>query len=729
MTKHVIINTGDKMTYQSLYRKYRPQHLSEVVGQKHILEVLENSLKKDMISHAYLFCGPRGTGKTSIAKLFAQSINCETQGAVACGMCSNCIEGKAGTHPDIIEIDAASNNGVDEIRGLIDRIKYTPILGKYKIYIIDEVHMLTAGAFNAFLKTLEEPPEHAVFVLATTEIHKVIPTIVSRCQRFDFNNISDPAIMGRLQYILDEERVDAEDGVTQVIASLSNGALRNALTILEQAIIVANPTITMEQVHELNGVVTARQKYSLLQSIMGDDMERLNNEIAQLLENSVDVERLIMDLVKTLKETVIFQYTKSDQHTSHSEKSLIAFIAPRVSTKVLLNMVETLLEYIERMKFSHSQEAYLQIALIRLFNQSNEGFIAPSAVNESPIIEDKPVSRENVVKLEHEKDIQPADIVLKPQTSEVTIDNSIDEPVHLPTYEEKPAVITHVEREYQDDIEEVTTPNFDPIETKNESFDPVASHIEPEVGMNFTKVNSDEPVEEELPIINKPVYKTEHELKIEVDPYASDDSSLDFETSDDPIVEDEVIHHDEIVEEEVQHEENIEEIVETVVEKPKETLLSIDDIIKYMVSANKDLRMIDEINYKKGEDFVNDFEWAKCARLLQGGDLVLSGNHFVMISLDQELEVKEILEPANNQELTKFSSMLFNNEKRIYACTRDDFSKAIARFRELAATSSLPKPLTDNDFLVQEQIKEVETNDIRLEKVKDLFGSKVNIIE
>lgn len=766
MTKHVIINAGDKMTYQSLYRKYRPQHLSEVVGQKHILEVLENSLRKDMISHAYLFCGPRGTGKTSIAKLFAQSINCETQGEIACGRCNNCIEGRAGTHPDIVEIDAASNNGVDEIRGLIDRIKYTPILGKYKVYIIDEVHMLTAGAFNAFLKTLEEPPEHAVFVLATTEIHKVIPTIVSRCQRFDFSNLSNPAISGRLDYVLNEEDVKAEEGVTQLIASLSNGALRNALTILEQAIIVANPVITLDQVHDLNGVVTARQKYSLIQAILSPDMGRLNNEIEVLLENSVDIERLIMDLVETMKDAVIFQYTKSLDHAKYSEISLIEFLAPRVATKTLINMIETLLEYVEKMKYSHSQESYFQIALIKLFSQTTEGSVHVESEKQSEYPQgNKAPSTDaytpNSIQLPHEKNIKPADVVL---TMTANDEEDMDVPVHTPEAKFQENLTPHIERDYNEDFDNKSEVISEPIPSTNESLDlseesmdipvhtqedsldnPSIGHLDrdyndeeenkvssSESGLISNLDNSHEEVNSSLNFESEDQISLEIELKDNLQAMVNNlnsGSDLQQDHNNDLLSDAETTFNYDDGSEEADSliiEDTIEEIT---ISEEVEVKLGVESIVEYMVSANKDLRMIDEINYKKISNYINDFEWAKCARLLKDGNLVLSGDHFVMISLDQELEVNEIMDPSNNMDLVRFSSMLFNTEKRIYACTRDEFSSAVARFRELAASNSLPSPLSPDEIKVKVMEEEENDKDVKLKMVKNLFGSDLNIIE
>src|SRR5574344_3063118 len=196
------------MAYKALYRKYRPNTFDEVAGQQHIVKTLKNALTSGKIAHAYLFAGPRGTGKTTMAKLLAKALNCDEGIGKQCNECKNCIAINEGTHPDVLEIDAASNNGVDEVRDLIDKVKYSTILGKYKVYIIDEVHMMTTGAFNALLKTLEEPPEHVIFILATTDVHKVIPTILSRCQRFDFNKLAFDDIKACVEYVMQKENVE-----------------------------------------------------------------------------------------------------------------------------------------------------------------------------------------------------------------------------------------------------------------------------------------------------------------------------------------------------------------------------------------------------------------------------------------------------------------------------------------------------------------------------------------
>ena len=260
------------MAYKALYRKYRPETFDSVVGQQHIIKTLQNAILSNKVAHAYIFSGPRGTGKTTTAKLLAKALNCIEEDK-PCNKCVNCQAINEGSHPDIIEIDAASNNGVDEVRDLIEKVKYAPIQGKYKVYIIDEVHMMTSGAFNALLKTLEEPPSHVVFILATTDVHKVIPTVLSRCQRFDFSKIGYEDIKERIIEILNLENISFEDGVPSLVAELADGGMRDAISMLESCIASAECNIvTKEAVERQLGISDCQQLLDMFEAISKGDV-------------------------------------------------------------------------------------------------------------------------------------------------------------------------------------------------------------------------------------------------------------------------------------------------------------------------------------------------------------------------------------------------------------------------------------------------------------------------
>ncbi|MDE8070270.1 DNA polymerase III subunit gamma/tau [Erysipelothrix rhusiopathiae] len=599
------------MSYQSLYRKYRPAHLDEVVGQEHVVNVLKNSITKNKISHAYLFCGPRGTGKTSIAKLFARAVNCENPDQVICGTCDNCLAVADGTHPDLIEIDAASNNGVDEIRGLIEKVKYTPILGKYKVYIIDEVHMLSQGAFNALLKTLEEPPSHVVFILATTEIHKVLPTIISRCQRYDFNRIGEVDIAKRLDYVLNNENVEAEQGVSKLIASLSGGGLRNALTILEQAIVLADDQITVNQIYDTNGIITDQDKINLFDSIREQQMEALVNQIAMMNEKSVNIDRLMMDLVGGLKDSIIYSHTKSDSLVNENSLMFIHYLAETLQVHERLKVIEKLLSYTDKMKFSQNQSIYFEVAMVDVFNSFSNKNVNLNQQTELTMTAEQIYRAENNIKPQKPKTSTQIEVIKKPA-----------------------------------------------------------------------------PVEESVPF--------------------EEDKDIDS-------VEEEIVIETQVLSE--------------VSTEQTESFLTVDDVVRYMVTADKAIRIQDDASYQEIDRYKVDLKWARASRLISGGKLVLSSHFFAVIALINEAAVREVAEQRNQIELYNFSKVLFGDEKQILAITQEMYSEAVSKFLVLSKENALPEPMEPKTFHDTTQVEEREQKDESLEKVKELFGGIVEIIE
>ena len=289
------------MSYQAFYRTYRPQKFSEVVGQKAVIKTLRNALSENKIAHAYLFCGPRGTGKTTMARLFAKALNCEEGIGHECDVCQNCIAVKTGSHPDVFEIDAASNSGVDSVRDLIDQVRYQPILGRYKVYIIDEVHNMSSSAFNALLKTLEEPPANVVFILATTEPQKVLPTILSRVQRFDFTKVSDEDIISKMSEILEKENVTYEEGSLELIARLADGGVRDALSILDQVVSYSGDNISIEDINTLFGLLNVKDKLDFVRKIGSKDLASVINTAKDMYSRGIDIVKLHDDLIRFLK--------------------------------------------------------------------------------------------------------------------------------------------------------------------------------------------------------------------------------------------------------------------------------------------------------------------------------------------------------------------------------------------------------------------------------------------
>ena len=299
------------MAYKALYRTYRPSTFEEVAGQEHIVKTLKNALATGKLAHAYLFAGPRGTGKTTMAKLLAKALNCDEGIGNQCNECKNCKAIIEGTHPDVLELDAASNNGVDEIRELIDKVKYGTILGRYKVYIIDEVHMLSTGAFNALLKTLEEPPEHVIFILATTEPHKILPTILSRCQRYDFTKLSDKDIKNRIKSVLEHEGVSYNEEAVDIIISLADGGMRDALSILDQVLAYSGNKLDVQDILDIFALESKEEKIALLNAIIQKDVSNVLQRINRYVSLGTDIKRLTDDLLLILKDILIYQSSRN----------------------------------------------------------------------------------------------------------------------------------------------------------------------------------------------------------------------------------------------------------------------------------------------------------------------------------------------------------------------------------------------------------------------------------
>lgn len=360
------------MAYQALYRKYRPSNFDEVVGQTHIIQTLKNAIIQNRIAHAYLFCGPRGTGKTSIAKIFAKTLNCTNSQDAPCGVCENCKMAANGSHPDIIEIDAASNNGVDEVRNLIDKVKYAPMQGKYKIYIIDEVHMMTSGAFNALLKTIEEPPAHVIFIFATTEPNKVLPTIISRCQRFDFNKVSVNDIKYRLSVVCKNEGIEIDqDGLT-LIAQLADGGMRDALSILDQCVAYCTSHIDANDIRKIYGVITSEDIGQLFNSVYKKDVDRFIKDIQKYSDMGMDIKRLTADIIHMLKDSLILDYSENSTLVSDMNKDMIRKYFKSAPIHFRIQCMEELMDTYNKYTYASNALDYLEASLLKISSYSYE---------------------------------------------------------------------------------------------------------------------------------------------------------------------------------------------------------------------------------------------------------------------------------------------------------------------------------------------------------------------
>ncbi|MEG2549759.1 MAG: DNA polymerase III subunit gamma/tau [Erysipelotrichaceae bacterium] len=580
------------MAYKALYRTYRPNGFDEVAGQTHIVQTLQNAANQNKIAHAYLFCGPRGTGKTSIAKIFAKAVNCEADHNRPCLKCENCISIGEGTHPDIVEIDAASNNGVEEVRDLIEKVKYAPIKGKYKVYIIDEVHMMSTGAFNALLKTIEEPPAHVIFILATTEPHKVLPTIISRCQRFDFTKVSKSEIVGRMNEVLVMEKITCEPEVVRIISQLADGGMRDALSILDQCIAYAQDNIQTKHINEIYGITTVKEKLQLLFSVYHKEGSQLMAQINTMVEKGIDIKRLTIDLIEILKESIIYDYTKNDSLLKILTIDEVREVKVNKTTKDRLDMIDILMDTYDKYRNAASVSSYFEVCLLKMMSVEE--------INTNHLVEkkEKPVVKHN------------AEIV-----SRETIPNQIEVK-----------------------------------EDKNE--------------FNETSEVEELPLFEE--IVEEPTNKASKPLEDEL-------------------------------------------------------------ILQLVVGANRDMRVRDEDNWSKIENYLSEIKWAKDAMILNNARIMASGEQYIVISVDNQASANEINEKDSNNEYLEFMKEILGQEKKIYAITRDQQVRVINDFKIRREKNDLPLPIEFKEFKEAKIGKERELSDE--EVILDLFGNENIIIK
>lgn len=442
------------MSYKALYLKYRPQSFEEVAGQSVIVRTLKNALANDKLAHAYLFAGPRGTGKTTMARLLAKALDCETGIGNQCNHCSDCQAISDGSHPDVIEIDAASNNGVDQVRELIEKVTYAPIKGRYKVYIIDEVHMMTDAAFNALLKTIEEPPERVIFILCTTEPYKVLPTILSRCQRFDFGKIPEEEMETKLIEVLTKENATFDKKGLRLVTKLADGGMRDALSILDQVLAYSASSLREEDVLAIYGLASDAEKVDLLISLRKGEVARVVGKSEAYLANGIDIRRLTSELITFLKDLLIFEKTTDeslmDELSLDDAKALSKYIGPRDCNAMINEFIEAQNDY----KNVSDVRSLFELTLIKI--ASKEGDDAPVIKQES-----KPTPKPIQKQLE-EKNIETP----KPAQDKIPAflleeDKPIEQPISKPQPQpQQPKVVVPEVKIEPIDTSKITKPNI-----------------------------------------------------------------------------------------------------------------------------------------------------------------------------------------------------------------------------------------------------------------------------
>src|SRR5699024_5171302 len=363
------------MSYQALYRVWRPKNFSDVVGQAHITRTLQNAIAQEKFSHAYLFSGPRGTGKTSAAKIFAKTINCEHAPTTeACNECAACRGIQDGSISDVIEIDAASNTSVDDIREIRDKVKYGSSSVPYKVYIIDEVHMISVNAFNALLKTLEEPPKHVVFILATTEPHKIPLTIISRCQRFDFKPIGSRAIVDRMQKIIDAENITVSPEALETVALAAEGGMRDALSILDQAISYSDDTVELDDVLAVTGGVSQQILTNIVKEMYHKNVQQALNLLDDLIQHGKDPARFVFDLIYFLRDLLLYKSAPSLENVLERARIDSEFkqLSANVHVEWIQDAIMQLNQCQQEIKWTNSPKVFIEISILTITNRYHE---------------------------------------------------------------------------------------------------------------------------------------------------------------------------------------------------------------------------------------------------------------------------------------------------------------------------------------------------------------------
>lgn len=635
------------MSYKALYLTYRPQTFDEVAGQKAIVRTLKNALTSGKMAHAYLFAGPRGTGKTTMARLFAKALDCEEGLGHQCNKCSNCLAISEGSHPDVIEIDAASNNGVDQVRDLIDKVKYAPIKGKYKVYIIDEVHMMSTGAFNALLKTLEEPPENVIFILCTTEPYKVLPTILSRCQRFDFSKLTDEEMRGKLIEVLTQEKTAYDEEGVKAVISLADGGMRDALSILDQVLAYSGNQLHEKDVLAIYGLASLEEKIALLQSLKSGDVAAVIAQAESFIAGGIDVRRLVSDLISILKDLLIYEKTGDPSLIEDLSEEQAQFLSKTIGPSSCNDMITTLLSAQNDFKNVSDVRSLFELTLLRLSSTQSsdeEAIHAPVKAVKKPNIVEQPVKAPEAPKAAEvakpaEVKPAPAPLPKKETPVEKPIEKKVEvkpEPVII---EEKPAQKVEISPQKAD---ETTPPDF-----------------------LFEENDAEEKSVEAKPIPEKKVEPKPDSIPEEKEPEEAERPTTTI---------------------------NIASILKpAIATQGMEFELPDEEIVKIMVLADKAQRTALAGKWHHFGELKGDPKIGALASLLSDGHPFCLCKDAIILSYNFTKRKKEANIMANQQPLSELLAQVIGREIFVYAIDRIDANRLTAAFFNLQQINKLPK--------------------------------------
>ncbi|NQZ66164.1 MAG: DNA polymerase III subunit gamma/tau [Mycoplasmatales bacterium] len=672
------------MSYKALYRTYRPRNFDEVIGQNHIVSTLRNIIKNNKIGHAYLFAGPRGTGKTSVAHVFARAVNVNAANEEVYG------------DMDIIEIDAASNNGVSEVRTLIDNVNYAPNIAKYKVYIIDEVHMLTKGAFNALLKTLEEPPAHVIFILATTEPHKIPITILSRTQRFNFKRIEDKLIAKQLMEVLTKENIKYDDDSIKFISKLAQGGMRDALSIADQSSAFGNGIINFESISQVFGIISTQHQIELLNKAYNGEARELMKITNKFLDNGVDIERVSSSLLEIIKDFIIFKKT--------SDINLLSFLTLEEVESLELDVnfayeaVDVLMKLITDLRFTSVPRQSFELSMLKVINK-----------NAKP--KNNQMEMENDLKLNNKVVKKEIDLEEISKEEEENIRKTpIEKIEEIPPLKEKVVVEETNQEEKIDSLfndQEFTPEQVPPNEEKLENEAPKNNPLEKDILVEKKILdqysNNSEQQLEAADEINVDIVQQEAQYMSEMDDIDND-----------------VLTTQEIPVGELQDKTKTSEIDvmklfdssknETNFEEESTSQFTVNEIINLLVQAKRDIlssaktRWSDPLSVPGFEPKRHYLEMISHVKIISAGE------KFVLVASMENDAIERVNAERLHPEFLVFLENLLGRRVLLFGITKDEFEEIKKQWSHLSSTDSLPIPREIEIPKLQEKEKTEQEN-------------------